>query len=36
MRGSASTAAKQGVSTLDAIRDALAGSPWMPPPSEFG
>jgi transposase len=30
IRGYASTAAKHGLSTLTAIRDALAGSPWMP------
>jgi hypothetical protein len=30
IRGYASTAAKHGVSALAAIRDALAGNPWMP------
>lgn len=29
--GYLSTAAKHGVNTIDAIRDALAGRPWMPP-----
>lgn len=31
IRGYISTAAKHGVSVLTAIRDALAGQPWMPP-----
>src|SRR6266581_2871060 len=31
IRGSASTASKHGVSVLAALRDALAGNPWMPP-----
>jgi transposase len=31
IRGYASTAAKHGISVLTAIRDALAGDPWMPP-----
>ena len=35
IRGYASTAAKHGASTLAAIRDALAGSPWMPPLPEL-
>lgn len=36
IRGYASTAAKHGIGTLAAIRDALAGSPWMPSLSEWG
>jgi transposase len=31
IRGYMSTAAKHGQNTLTAIRDALAGNPWMPP-----
>jgi transposase len=31
IRGYISTAAKHGQNTLTAIRDALAGHPWMPP-----
>jgi len=31
IRGYISTAAKHGENVLTAIRDALAGSPWMPP-----
>ncbi|MGH3406576.1 MAG: IS66 family transposase [Streptosporangiaceae bacterium] len=31
IRGYISTAAKHGENMLTAIRDALAGSPWMPP-----
>ena len=31
IRGYISTAAKHGISALTAIRDALAGEPWMPP-----
>ena len=31
IRGYASTAAKHGTDALTAIRDALAGNPWMPP-----
>jgi len=31
IRGYASTAIKHGISALTAIRDALAGNPWMPP-----
>jgi transposase len=31
IRGYASTAVKHGVSVLAALRDALAGNPWMPP-----
>jgi transposase len=31
IRGYISTAAKHGISTLAAIRGALAGDPWMPP-----
>ena len=31
IRGYTSTAAKHGISALTAIRDALAGEPWMPP-----
>jgi len=31
IRGYISTAAKQGTSVITAIRDALAGNPWMPP-----
>ena len=31
IRGYASTAAKQGYQIFTAIRDALAGNPWMPP-----
>jgi hypothetical protein len=31
VRGYISTAAKHGTSVLTAIRDALAGNPWMPP-----
>jgi transposase len=31
IRGYASTAIKHGTAVFTAIRDALAGSPWMPP-----
>ena len=31
VRGYASTAAKHGVAVFTAIREALAGNPWMPP-----
>jgi transposase len=31
VRGYASTAAKHGIAALTAIRDALAGNPWIPP-----
>ena len=31
VRGYASTAVKHGIAVFTAIRDALAGSPWMPP-----
>lgn len=31
IRGYASTAVKHGADALAAIRDALAGNPWMPP-----
>jgi transposase len=31
IRGYASTARKHGVAVFTAIRDALAGNPWMPP-----
>ena len=31
IRGYIDTARKHGVSVLTAIRDALAGNPWMPP-----
>jgi hypothetical protein len=31
LRGYASTAAKHGVALFTAIRQALAGNPWMPP-----
>jgi transposase len=31
IRGYASTAAKHGIAVFAAIRDALAGNPWMPP-----
>jgi len=31
VRGYASTAAKHGVTVFTAIREALAGNPWMPP-----
>jgi transposase len=31
IRGYASTAAKHGDQTFTAIRDALAGNPWIPP-----
>jgi transposase len=31
IRGYLSTAAKHGINALDALRDALAGNPWMPP-----
>jgi transposase len=31
IRGYMSTAAKHGISILTALRDALAGNPWMPP-----
>ena len=31
LRGYASTAAKHGVAVFTAIRQALAGNPWMPP-----
>jgi transposase len=34
VRGYASTAVKHGTDTLTAIRDALAGNPWMPPVPE--
>ncbi len=35
IRGYASTAAKHGADVLTAIRDALAGNPWMPPAPQF-
>jgi transposase len=31
IRGYASTAAKHGINALTAIRNALAGTPWIPP-----
>jgi len=31
IRGYTSTAAKHGTAVFTAIRDALAGNPWMPP-----
>jgi hypothetical protein len=31
IRGYASTAAKPGFAVFTAIREALAGNPWMPP-----
>ena len=31
IRGSISTAAKRGATVITAIRDGLAGNPWMPP-----
>jgi hypothetical protein len=31
VRGHASTAAKHGHQVFTAIRDALAGNPWIPP-----
>ena len=31
VRGYISTAAKHGISVFTALRDALAGNPWMPP-----
>jgi hypothetical protein len=31
VRGYISTAAKHGENVITAIRDALAGNPWMPP-----
>ena len=31
IRGYASTAAKHRTAVFTAIRDALAGNPWMPP-----
>jgi transposase len=31
IRGYASTAVKHGVAVFTAIRDALAGNPWIPP-----
>ena len=31
IRGYASTAAKHGIAVFTAIRDALAGNPWIPP-----
>ena len=31
IRGFASTAVKHGIAVFTAIRDALAGNPWMPP-----
>jgi transposase len=34
VRGYASTAVKHGCDALTAIRDALAGSAWMPPVPE--
>ena len=35
VRGYASTAVKHGRDALTAIRDALAGNPWMPPAPEI-
>ena len=35
LRGYASTAVKHGMDALTAIRDALAGNPWMPPVPEI-
>lgn len=34
VRGYCSTAAKHGRPVFTAIRDALAGNPWMPPPAQ--
>src|ERR1039458_538396 len=34
IRGYISTAAKHGENVLTAIRDALTGNPWMPPPPD--
>ena len=31
IRGYASTAVKHGIAVFTAIRDALAGDPWIPP-----
>ena len=31
IRGYISTAAKHGTDVIAALRDALAGNPWMPP-----
>jgi transposase len=31
IRGYASTAAKHGIAVFTAIRDAIAGNPWIPP-----
>ena len=31
VRGYASTAAKHGIAVFTALREALAGNPWMPP-----
>ena len=31
IRGYISTAAKHGISIFTALRDAIAGNPWMPP-----
>jgi transposase len=31
IRGYISTAAKHGENVLTALRDAITGSPWMPP-----
>ena len=31
IRGYLSTASKHGINKLSALRDALAGHPWMPP-----
>ena len=36
VRGYASTAVKHGIAVFTAIRDALAGNPWMPPVPRYG
>ncbi|MCW2932128.1 MAG: hypothetical protein JWM19_3090 [Actinomycetia bacterium] len=34
IRGYISTAVKHGADVITAVRDALAGNPWMPPVPE--